>query len=318
MQSLKLTTQEIIILITVPFIICVATTIKINFKPIYHVTGKVTLVEPPLHRLNSAITRNMDKSVGRIIRRAHRKSRAQSIMRAEENLAILKSRELLANFINDRNIKPKLFVNRWDEHSGTWKKRERSLLANLRSTLLNFGRPRKKKSNSYEPTDALAVKLFKIAFSAKRSKQSGVITLSLRWQNPEDGALILNELIVYANEYIANRAQEDNKSMISKLEKKLSQTSEPRLRKILFNRIEILQSEKILKSVELAPAFKTIDEAIPPLKPMLRIPKKRLLIVFVMSFAFTGLLLIHRRFKQMTLSDSNPKDKTPVPANALG
>ena len=299
--------KSVLFAIFISVTVCAAYIFYVNSKPLYTLSTKVTFSESVLPKPSAYNLKGMDRSVRRLIRRNIKLNRSQSLLRIEEKIVILKSHTFLSSYISERNLKPKLFYKKWDPVEKKWIKKKKNMIAKVRSLFKsNRDRPRKGK-RSGEPSDYLAVKMLKAKIKTKKDITSGLLTIKLKWHDSTEGAELLNDLVVYANEYFTEKNRKEINRKISNFKGQLSTARTSKMKKIIFRVIETLEVDKKLKSKGFDNTFSVVSEAWPVQKKTIRIPKRKTVIVLVFSFIFTLILIIFYRLGVYKGAEQSPK-----------
>lgn len=170
-----------------------------------------------------------------------------------ESIATLQSRALAMSFIHEHNLKPRVFEDRWDAEHQKWR------------------------DPTQVPTDLEAYEVFdKGIRSVNVERRSGLVLLAIEWNNPELAAAWANTLVTTVNERRRAEAIEEAQQSIKYLEQQLHRTSSVDIRQSLYRLIEAQTKAIALAHAREEYAFKVIDPALPPERPL---PRKRLLTV---------------------------------------
>ncbi|MDD9892114.1 MAG: Wzz/FepE/Etk N-terminal domain-containing protein [Gammaproteobacteria bacterium] len=190
-----------------------------------------------------------------------------------EAIEVLKSRRFTSAYIEENNLLPILFAKKWDSESKAW---------------LNDA-PDK------QPTLLQANELFSEDIrSVSTDKKSGVVTLGIRWTDPQLAALWANGLVVRLNAEMRERAVEDATRSINYLNEQLRQTSIVELQEAIYRLIEAQTKSIMLANVREQFAFKVIDPAVIPEEPIK--PKRSLIAVLgLMLGGMVGVLAVFLR-----------------------
>jgi len=161
----------------------------------------------------------------------------------ERALALLKTRSFLIKHIQEKNLKPVLFSDQWDESEQKW--------------------------TDKEPSDRKASELLldMITTSMNPKDNAGLVIFSLEWENPANPnkiADIANGLVSSMNFHAKQRAIVEAKNSISFLEKELEQTSILDSQTILYSIIEQQMQKIMLANIRDEFVFKVIDPAVIP------------------------------------------------------
>ncbi len=183
--------------------------------------------------------------------------------RKSESVATLRSRQFTDQFILDRQLERVLFARFWDPEHERWK------------------------SEKDTPTPWDTFELFdKKVRSIREDKSTGLITLSIEWQDPELAAQWANELVASVNAVLRQRAVADSDRAIDFLQGQLTRTSVVELQQALHRLIESEMKKSILANINEEYAFKVIDPAVVPEEPV----RPKVVIMTALGTAF-GLIL---------------------------
>jgi uncharacterized protein involved in exopolysaccharide biosynthesis len=183
--------------------------------------------------------------------------------RKSESIATLRSRQFTDQFIQDRQLDRVLFARFWDPEHERWVSAEDT------------------------PTPWDSFELFDEKVRAIREdKSTGLVTLSIEWQDPELAAQWANELVASVNTVLRQRAVADSDRAIDYLQGQLTRTSVVELQQALHRLIESEMKKSILANINEEYAFKVIDPAVVPEKPVR--PKRLTMVVLGTAF---GLIL---------------------------
>jgi uncharacterized protein involved in exopolysaccharide biosynthesis len=172
----------------------------------------------------------------------------------EEAIAILQSRKFLKSFIEEQRLMPILFVDLWDSDSQQW-------LVDIEEET---------------PTAWDAYESFSSILNISTDKKSGMVTLSIEWEDPEVAAEWANLLVVRLNKHLKQEAVQQAEKSIRYLKDQLATTSVVDMQQILYRLIEKQSNTIMLANVQEQYAFRVIDPAV---VPEVRSKPKRMLIV---------------------------------------
>jgi len=180
-----------------------------------------------------------------------------------EPVAVLKSKDFARSFITDLNVMPLLL-----EEAG-------------------FG------GKKPDIRDALKVFDTKIR-TVTEDKKSGLVTLSVRWKDPDTAAEWANVLVKRLNDRLRTQAQEESERNVAYLQREIAATSVVSLQQSMGRVLEGEMQKLMLARGNEEFAFKVIDRATPPKQ---REAPKRTLIALVSMLAggFLGILSIFLR-----------------------
>lgn len=185
----------------------------------------------------------------------------------DEALALLKSRSFLESFIQDLDLMPVLFANRWSAKDKTW-------VASRWSS---------------DPTEADGVKHFNEQILAvSEDRRTGLIRLSVEWKDRETAALWANELVRRINELTRALAISEARESQRYLHEELAKTNVVELRHSIYGLVEQELQREMIASVRAQYSFRVIDPAKPPDADDFVKPRRLLLVLFGLS---CGLLL---------------------------
>lgn len=169
---------------------------------------------------------------------------------------ILKSRIFTNKFIKDNNLLPIFFEEGWDFENKKW----------LTSQPTYF--------EIFESFDDIRIITF--------DNRTGLITISIRWKDPEIAVMISNKIVESVNDYMRLEAIEEAEKSIVFLEEQIERTNIEDLRKLIFTLVEQQIQTIMLANVRKEFAFKIIDPASVP--KYREYPKRKRMV-------FTGSLL---------------------------
>lgn len=180
-----------------------------------------------------------------------------------KNLAVLKSREFLWQFIKEEQLIPVLFEDDWDAATKGWKERDPEKQPNL--------------WDAYRSMTAI--------LSATEDKKSGLITVAIEWTDADLAAKWSNTLVVRLNDFLRRQAITRSKARLQYLERELLRTEVADNRQALYTLISQEQKKAMLANTQKEYAFQVIDQAVAPDKKSK--PKRSLIVilsVFVAGF----------------------------------
>jgi uncharacterized protein involved in exopolysaccharide biosynthesis len=166
--------------------------------------------------------------------------------RKNEALATLESRLLTERFIEEEKLLPVLFHDLWDQEQGDWKVDD----PDDQPTLWD----------GYELFDQDVRRI-------SEDKRSGLVVLSIEWEDPELATHWGNELVRRVNGMLRERTAQESQKAIGFLQQQLKQVSAVELEQVLHRLIESEMKEIILANINEEFAFRVIDPAAPPGEP---------------------------------------------------
>ncbi|MEQ1532685.1 MAG: Wzz/FepE/Etk N-terminal domain-containing protein [Sideroxydans sp.] len=192
----------------------------------------------------------------------------------EVNLAVLKSRDFLWAFVQEKKLMPILFEDGWDAQKNTWIETD----------------PKK------QPGQMDVYRLFNEGglMSVAQDKKTELVTLSIVSKDAQFSAELANMLVESVNHYLSQQAIARSESNLKYLNEELMRTPVEEMRKTLFDLIANEQKSAMLANTQKAFAFKVLDSAVEPDK---KIKPKRSLIVILAAFVagFMAILFVFIR-----------------------
>jgi uncharacterized protein involved in exopolysaccharide biosynthesis len=187
----------------------------------------------------------------------------------EENIAVLKSRDFLWQFVQEKKLMPVLFEDQWDAARKTWKEAD----------------------PQQHPGQMDVYRLFNTSglLDVSVDKKTELITVSVEWTDAERAAEWANELVAKLNAYLAQQAIARSENSLKYLNEELARTPIEEMRKTLFDLIATEQKNAMLANTQKDFAFRVLD---PALVPDQKSSPKRALIVILAGLVGTFFALI--------------------------
>lgn len=185
--------------------------------------------------------------------------------RRSESIATLKSRKFSEQFIQENRLDKLLFPSLWDEESQRWTVHKKEDIPTL--------------WEAYEIFDGSVRHI-------REDRNTGLVTLSIEWKDPEVAAQWANELVSSVNATLRRKAVEISEQAIAYLQEQLNRTSVVELQQVLHRLIEAEMKKIIFANINAEFAFKVIDPATVPEEPF----KPRVLLLVVLSITI-GLMV---------------------------
>ena len=207
----------------------------------------------------------------------------------EQVIATLKSRKFLHFFIEKKKLNIVLFEDIWDEEKQSW------IVDSIED----------------QPTEQDAVQLFKKILFVNKDQETGLITLSIYWKDPELAACWANDLVKQLNEQLRDQAVRNSKKRIGYLEQELAKTTLQDMRAVLYNLLESEKQKAMLANVNEDFALEVIDPAFAP--EILDQPKRKLIVALgIACGGFLGVLvvLIGQFLQKSKSSNQTSKEKS--------
>jgi uncharacterized protein involved in exopolysaccharide biosynthesis len=186
-----------------------------------------------------------------------------------ESLAVLQSREFLWKFVQEKKIQPILF--------------EPGLL-----------------SQSVDEDPPGQWDVYRLFIEDKMllvtsDEETGLIAVSINWEDPELAAEWTNDLVARLNQYLAQKAILRSEQSLSYLNQELMRTQVAEMRKTLYDLIASEQRNAMLASTQKDFAFKVLDPAVAPDK---KLKPKRAIIVILSSFVAGFMAMLYAFIKE--------------------
>lgn len=183
--------------------------------------------------------------------------------------AVLNSRMLVEEFIARNHLLPVLFPDDWDAAGKRWKS-----------------------DPAEAPTLWLGAKKFiEDVRRIEEDPTTGVITLTVEWEDPQLAADWANGLVALANLIVRNRDLQDAEKSVAYLQGEITRTNIVGLQQVLYGLIESEMQTIMLAKVKEEYAFSVVDAAV---VPQLRSFPVRSLMVAVGAVlgGFLGLMIV--------------------------
>jgi uncharacterized protein involved in exopolysaccharide biosynthesis len=202
--------------------------------------------------------------------------------RSAEPIGVLKSRELAGAFIEDQNLLPVFFANKWDATAKHWKSPDIEKQPDIRDGVRYFQQT---------------------VLKIQEDRKTGLITVAVEWTDAKTAATWANLLVERVNDRMRQRALTEGESSMRYLKQQLADTNVVPLQQSIGRVIETELQQLILAKSSDQYAFRVIDHA--------EIPKwrdhpHRAVIVAVAFFAggaVSSLFLISRHvFRRIRVS----------------
>lgn len=179
---------------------------------------------------------------------------------AQRNLAIFKSRAFTELFIRQYRLMPLLFADRWDATAKTWKS-----------------------DGKDPPTEAEGVrKIEKIRVIAE-DRRAGLVTVSIRWEDPKLASDWANALMDFANQRLRDQAIAESETSTQFITTQIGQTTALGVKEALYRVLEEQMKTMTMARTRTDYAFRIIDPAQVPMRRDRVSPK-------LVPAAFTGLV----------------------------
>ena len=155
---------------------------------------------------------------------------------------IIQSRTFLERFIDERDLMPLVYADRWNEETQQWNADVK------RAPALWQG----------------ANKFADEVFSLSEDNETGLLTVAVEWPDAELAANWTNGIVKLANEMARERDIAESEKSISYLNEQLEQTNVVELQRVLYNLVEVEQQTLMLANAKEEYAFRVVDPAVVP------------------------------------------------------
>jgi uncharacterized protein involved in exopolysaccharide biosynthesis len=207
----------------------------------------------------------------------------------EANLALLESRAFLLDFVEKNKLLPVLFHDRWSAEKQEWLPKPFLVrwVSQSKARMLAFfqGSEFEPREDS-KPTFGEVNQLFQDIRILDRDLETGLVSLSIEWEDPEIASGIANGIILAVNQYLRKRDLEETSEAIDYLRAQIIQTQNPTVLDSLSNLVQVQTQKAMLANVREEYAFRVLDPALVPEKPAR--PRRSLMVIGGM---FLGLIL---------------------------
>lgn len=184
-----------------------------------------------------------------------------------EAYATLLSRDFADAFIRDEGLLPVLFARRWDVAAQTW-------------------RPSPWRD---DPTSGDAFTRFhRKVRSVDQDRRTGIVTLTIRWTEPEQAARWANLLVERLNSRLREQAMREARRNIEHLQAEFDRTQVVTIRESIARVMENEIRREMTAAARPEYAYRVIDPAVPPEAHEFVSPNRKLLIGGTLA---AGLLL---------------------------
>lgn len=180
-----------------------------------------------------------------------------------EEVAFLKSRVLIHDYIEANNLLPILYRGRWDARTNTWK---RGLLGS-------------------DPTVWKAVKYFNSGILRVSTNTDGLVTLYITWKDPALASRWANGLVTMTNDHFREDAVAEHERNISFLTAAAGQATAVEVKEGIYSLLTQEVKNEMLAKGTTQFAFKVVDPAVSPEEPSS--PKR---VVWLLVGAMLGFL----------------------------
>lgn len=185
----------------------------------------------------------------------------------EVSLAMLRSHQFTAAFIEENQLAREFFWRKWDAGNQRWKSQDPDEVPTVSEAVLFFD---------------------KSVRSVSRDRRTGLIKVAVEWRDRRKAADWANELIRRVNQVARDKAIGEAERSIAYLNKELEKTKVVELQQAIYRLIETQINRIVLANVREEFAFRVIDPAVVP-DAKYKVRPKRLLIMLA-GAAIGGIL----------------------------
>jgi uncharacterized protein involved in exopolysaccharide biosynthesis len=163
-----------------------------------------------------------------------------------ESIAVLQSEAITEKYIQDNNLLPIIFQERWDSKQNRWKNSNGKKIPTLW-----WGNDRFKKDIRAVSTDT----------------KTGLVTLSISWRDPKVAAAWANDLIKLTNEYLRAKAIREAEVNMAYLNEQALKTDVVSLKQGIYTMLQAELNKVMMAKGTDEFALKIIDPAVAPERP---------------------------------------------------
>jgi uncharacterized protein involved in exopolysaccharide biosynthesis len=162
-----------------------------------------------------------------------------------ESLAVLQSEILTEKYIQDNNLLPIIFRDKWDDKQNKWKSSDPKKIPTLWDGNATFKKTIRSVSN-----DA----------------KTGLATITITWTDPKLAAKWANDLIQRTNEYMRAKAIHDSEANLAYLNEQALKTNEVAIRQGIYSLIQGEINKVMMAKGSEEYALRVVDPAVAPEK----------------------------------------------------
>ena len=193
--------------------------------------------------------------------------------KSSESIAVLKSRELIGAFIQDQNLLPILFAQKWDAAAQRWKSSDPKKQPDVRDGVRYFTHN---------------------VFNVEEDKKNGLVSVIVEWKDPVTAAAWANMLVERVNDTMRNRALALSEYNVNYLKQEMAASAVVTMQQSIGRVMESELQKLLLAKADKEYAFKILDHA---QAPRLREWPKRTLIVCgatLLGLIAAGFFVVYR------------------------
>mgnify|MGYP003481474505 CR=1 FL=1 len=151
------------------------------------------------------------------------------------HVATLRSKELIARFVEEKNLLPVLFADDWNADERVWRK------------------------NPSPTLEEAVIVMDEEVRSVFEDKESGIVVLRVDWQDPQLAAEWAREIVNRANSVLRTTAIAEAKSSMEYLQRELQKTNVVELQNAIFRLMESQTQKIMIANVRPEYAFRIVD-----------------------------------------------------------
>lgn len=181
----------------------------------------------------------------------------------EEAIAVLRSREFTAKFIERHSMLTQLFPENWDSERKIWKP-----------------------NRGGTPTMSQAIRRFNLLRGVSTDRKTGLISVTVNWRDPKLAASWANALVDDVNAEMRRRAIAHADAALNFLRRELESTGVIDTRDAINRLIEAQVNQRMLANVTPEFAFRVVDRASMPDRYDVVAPRRALLLAIGLIVGF--------------------------------
>ena len=233
------------------------------------VSAAYVIIAPPWYRAETVLIASDDQSTQAMGSQLSGLAALAGVQisdtRSPEAIATLRSREFARSFIEDHDLLPVLFPDEWDEQKERWRNDDPSVRPSIHDGVKHF---------------------HENLLGVSEDSSNGLVTLSIEWTDADLAMQWANELVRRVNERLRVQALAEASDNLSFLRSEMAQAQILSLQQSIARLVEIELQNKMLAEGNVEYAFRTIDPATLPWKPV----RPRPLVVFSLGIILAGLI----------------------------
>ncbi|ARU59501.1 lipopolysaccharide biosynthesis [Oleiphilus messinensis] len=231
-------------------------------------------------------------------------SRSQSNNPTVNAMASFTSKLFIIEFIEKYELLVPLLGSKWDPEQRRMVADPELYDENQKLWVRDVSPPKKPKPSSLE-----AYEYFMTLLQVKTDESTGLVTVTLLWQDPIEAQRMLGLLVQEINEYLKNKDLVEAQKSIEFLQAQLKKTNLVEMKEVVFQLIESQMKTVMLADVRDEYAFQTLDPAVVPER--IAQPRRKLMVVIgTLLGGFLSVLIVFLRWYVREL-----KDKSAEPLN---